>query len=137
MSQQLSYLVKKGWKWEIWIKIKHKTSTFVWFVNKYHVVVPNNQLFIPNRCSCLRWKKKEKTIIFKYFRSKILPISWISKFIAISPFLRLDLLFVSTKAQPAFDWTQIQHMFWTILLVQFGEHDQLASKRFPRMIKSG
>ena len=53
------------------------------------------------------------------------------------PFLHPDQLFVSTKAQPAFDWTQIQHMFWTILLVQFGEHDQLASKRFPRMIKSG
>ena len=47
------------------------------------------------------------------------------------PFLRPDQLFVSTKAQPVYDWTQIQHMFWTILLVQFGEHDQLASKHFP------
>ena len=60
----------------------------------------------------------------------------IRKFIFILPFLRLDQLFVSTKAQPAFDWTQIQHMFWTILLVQFGEHDQLASKHFPRMMNN-
>ena len=53
-----------------------------------------------------------------------------------SPFLRRDLPFVSKEAQPVFDWTQIQHMFWTIPLAKFGGHDQLVSKHFPKVIKS-
>ena len=56
--------------------------------------------------------------------------------IFLLPFLRRGQPFVSTKVQPVFDWTQTPHMFWTIRQVLTAEHDQLASKHFPKIIIS-
>ena len=44
VRHSITYLVKKCWEWEIRVKIKYKASPIIWFVNQYHVVVPNYQL---------------------------------------------------------------------------------------------
>ena len=58
----------------------------------------------------------------------------ILKFFSLLPFLHRGQPFVSTKVQPVFDWTQRPHMFWTIRQVLTAEHDQLASKHFPKTL---
>ena len=59
-------------------------------------------------------------------------LSYIQYFLL--PFLHRGQPFVSTKVQPVFDWTQTPHMFWTVRQVLTAEHDQLASKHFPKIV---